>query len=35
MRNECETQPLRIVRLDSKAVNINEMVFKKVKGCKK
>lgn len=35
MRNECEIQSLRIVRLNSKAINTNETVFKKVKGCKK
>lgn len=33
MRKEYEIKILRIVNLNSKALNKNEAIFKKVKGC--
>jgi len=35
MRKEYEIKTLRILSLNSKALNKNEATFKKVKGCKK
>lgn len=34
MRNQCEIKPLRIVSLNSKALNTNEATLKKMKDAK-